>query len=768
MMKPICLALSIAPFLAPLAFAQQVDFPDDAASSDSALAAAMPEIAKWIASVYTDPDREAYLDNLFRIQIVAGLYEEAARTLRELDALRQTANPSLAAATLPYEVHVGAKRRQIQDGLPFDEAYSRSFRDTFARLDDQTAAHQARWVFGTSLMRLKADLRNAVDRQTDQDAIELSAALDLIRKFLAVEVYEAFSPFIANLLEEDDHRRYIIAKDVLVKTPDGATVCTLVVRRRAAPGRLPALLQFTIYADPDQMLYEARRTASHGYIGVGGLTRGKGCSPDDPVPIEHDGEDAAALIAWISSQPWSDGRVGMYGGSYEGFTQWAAARRFPTALKAIMPSVTFAPGIDFPMDGNVFMNYAYPWPFYVTNVKTLDDSTYFDSERWDRLNREWYTSGRSYRDLDTIDGDPNPIFHRWLDHPNYDVYWQGFIPTAEEFAGITIPVLTTTGYYDGGQVGALHYFREHHEHNPKAEHYLLIGPYDHMSGQRGTISPLGRRSAELRGYELDPVAHIDIGELRYEWFDYVLRDGARPALLKDQVNYQVMSANEWKHAPSLEAMSGEPARFYLTDSRAETDYRLSELPGEGSLTQVVDLADRADIALFSTDDGPIDQALDFWNIVDHAPNIANSVRFVSDPLTTATEISGLFSGQLDFITNKKDFDFSITLYELTPQTEYVHLSHYWARASYVRDRSHRQLLTPGERVHLDFESPRLTSRQFQPGSRMVVVLGIIKQPGEQINYGTGRDVSDETIADAGEPLEIQWFGSSFVDLPMTE
>ena len=89
-----------------------------------------------------------------------------------------------------------------------------------------------------------------------------------------------------------------------------------------------------------------------------------------------------------------------------------------------------------------------------------------------------------------------------------------------------------------------------------------------------------------------------------------------------------------------------------------------------------------------------------------------------------------------------------------------------ARASYVRDRGQRQLLTPGRRQRLDFRSGRLTSRRFQPGSRLVVVLSVLKSPGAQINYGTGKDVSDETIADAGEPLTIRWFGDSFIDIPV--
>jgi hypothetical protein len=51
-------------------------------------------------------------------------------------------------------------------------------------------------------------------------------------------------------------------------------------------------------------------------------------------------------------------------------------------------------------------------------------------------------------------------------------------------------------------------------------------------------------------------------------------------------------------------------------------------------------------------------------------------------------------------------------------------------------------------------------------SRLVVVLSILKSPGAQINYGTGKDVSDETIADGKEPLNIKWFGDSFIEVPV--
>src|SRR5439155_1506743 len=131
----------------------------------------------------------------------------------------------------------------------------------------------------------------------------------------------------APLIREDDRRRYAMESDIRVRTPDGATVCAMVWRPRAGPPRLPALLQFTIYADTTPLLYDLRRNASNGYAAVMGFTRGKACSPDTPVPYVHDGADAVALIDWIARQPWSDGRVGMYGGSYSGMSPWAAAKR---------------------------------------------------------------------------------------------------------------------------------------------------------------------------------------------------------------------------------------------------------------------------------------------------------------------------------------------------------------------------------------------------------------------------------------------------------
>lgn len=748
----ICLAVGCG------AAAQELSFPEAAVGDAAVLSKAMPSLAEQVM-VYKEGDRDKYLDNLFRLQIVAGRYRDALSTLASLREVLRASHPTRAAwVNVQYEIYARAKVRADADKLPFNDAYMRSFHDVFGQMDDKTSAVVALAFTMIDPSDLQQDLQNDLEKQKGKSAISLADALKLTSDYQVAQAYRAFAPLTPALIAEEDRRRYVIEKDISVKTPDGATICALVVRPRGVSGRLPALLNFTIYVDPNSPVGGARLTAGNGYAGVVGFTRGKGCSPDKPVPYEHDGSDAAALIDWISAQAWSDGRVGMYGGSYEGFTQWAAAKHMPKALKVIMTGAPAAPGVDVPMEGNVFWNFIYPWPFYTTNAKSDDDATYGDRARWHRLNHDWYVSGRAYRDLDKIDGTPNPIFDQWIAHPGYDAYWQSMIPYKEEFGRINIKVLATAGYYYGGPGAADYYFTQHYKYDPKAEHYLLIGPYDHAGAQFGAFGLLGNTFSTLAGLELDPVAQIDLTELRYQWFDYVFKDGPRPSLLEDKVNYEVVGANVWKHTSSLTAMAGQTLRFHFSAVRSGNAYRLTEQKpsADSFVTLKVDFADRTDVDRAGPGGGVIDTAVDTWN----------GTEFVSDPLTKATELSGLFSGRLDFISNKKDFDFNIALYEQTPKGEYVQLTSYWARASYVGDHSIRRPLTADKRQQLDFESVRLMSRQLQPGSRVVAVLSVIKEPGRQINYGTGKDVSDETIADAKEPLQIKWFDDSYIVLPV--
>lgn len=733
------------------ASAQDLRLPGDALvdGKPEAVSQAMPDLARQAIAAYRDEDQDEYLDKVFRLQLVAGQYQDAVTSIRSLRQLRAADGPVQGPPVyLQYEVYARAKLRQQAGTRDFAAAYQQAFHETFSGLDDKTAL-QAQFSFGARVAAMQDAFDKALEQHRGKQQITLPEAMELLRKYQVYQAFAAFHPLVDAAIAGDDARRYEMATDLLIRTPDGASIAAIVVRPKAAQAPLPTLLGFTIYASDEWAMADAKRAAAQGYASVVAYTRGKGRSTDKLVPYEHDGDDARAVIDWISRQPWSDGRVGMYGGSYNSFTQWSAAKRRPPALKALMTSASAAPGIDVPMQANVFMNFVYPWPFYVGNNQSLDDATYGDQARWDALNRNWYRGGQAYREMDAIDGTKNPFFRRWLEHPGYDEYWQAMIPYREEFAGIDIPVLSTSGYFDGALVGAQYYFNEHTRYNPRADHTLVIGPYEHFTMQTG-VPPV------VQGYELDPVARIDLQALRFAWFDHVFKGAPKPELLKGSVNYQVMGGNEWKHAASLEAMSNDSQRLYLHSGTAG-EHRLSgdKPDGKAVMTQRIDFSDRSDVDWTAP-------ALSLTETLD----AHNGLVFVGDPVAQATEVSGLFSGRLNFVTNKRDLDVSVTLYEKSADGSYLLLSSYMGRASYARDRNRRQLLVPGKTQRWDFVSERATSRLLQPGSRLVAVLSINKQSDLQINYGSGKDVSDETIADAGEPMQVQWRQDSYLDVPV--
>jgi putative CocE/NonD family hydrolase len=422
----------------------------------------------------------------------------------------------------------------------------------------------------------------------------------------------------------------------------------------------------------------------------------------------------------------------------------------PAALKAIAASSPNAPGIDFPMRGSIFRNSSYRWAFNVTNKKGWDDT--YNDKRWQSLEETWYQSGKSYFEFDRIEEKPNLYFHSWLHHPSFDAFWRRLIPDAGEMARINIPVLTTAGYYGGDLPGALYYFAQHLHSNPHADHTLLVGPYDDGAMQRGPF-------AVLRGYSVDQAALIDLRELRYEWFDSVFKGTPKPALLSERVNFEVMGANEWRHASSLDEMADSRLRYFLGAADLGDGHALSLQPSSASaaVRQTVNFADRSDAAWRPP-----------FNIISNDLPLHNSLKFISEPLSDPVEINGSISGRLDVTVSRLDVDLTVAVYEALPNGDYLALYDpvYAFRASYAADRAHRHLLGAGLRQQLRFKVERLTSRRLQAGSRIVIVLGVNKTPEQQINYGGGDDVSAESMDADSPPLSIRWYGSSYIDLPV--
>ena len=736
---------------APLALAQNFDFKPPASANDPTVPKVMRDLAERILPVYQENDQDRYLHNLSGLQLVAGNYTAAWQTRQQLRDRRRNADARKPVArSVVYDIYAYARSRESEDKGPLTKSYGVAYRAIVSQLSGTDA-----FVLSDYLNAPVAPFRDAVQRAFDQwrpkGSIPQADAIDLVWTYLQFDAYRSFHPLVAALEDEDDARRYVTEWDVLIKTPDGANISAVVVRPKDDTKPLPSLLEFTIYVDSHTF---AKECAAHGYVGIVAFTRGERRSQGPVTPFKYDGADARSVINWIAKQPWSDGRVGMYGGNYSGFTEWAATtKHLPPALKAIATNSAYAPGVDFPMTGNIVRNAGYRWSGCVANLEGFDEKTCGDDQKWKQVDEDWYTSGKPYRDLDRA-VEHNVIFHNWLDHPSYDRFWQKLIPYKEQFRHIKIPVLATTGYYANGEVGTLYYFNEHYKYDPRANHTLLVGPYDDGAMQHGA-------STNLRGYQLDQAALVDLRELRYQWFDHIFKGAEKPAALADRVNFQVMGSNEWQHASSIEGMGKGSLKYYL-DAKPATGGATRRLTTKKMsdttfVPHTVDLNDRNDAALPPSN-----------GIVNKSLQLRNAVVFVGEPLKHSQEFSGLFAGKLDFTVNKQDLDLTIGMYELLPNGDYVQLYDpvYEFRASYVHDRVTRQLLRAGERQQLTFKSDRLTSRKLEVGSRVVVVLGVNKRPDRQINYGTGGAVNEESVEDGHAPVKIRWYSGSYIELPI--
>lgn len=725
--------------------ARDFGFDPPRSADDVAAAAVMRDLAQRLVPVYQEADTDLYLANLAAMQIVSGAFAAADDTSQNLRNRHQGAPVDTALDRAMIDIiYANARALEARERLSFAQAYTRAFRDVMPQLDD---AHAASVVarLAAPLAAYRLPVQQAFDRWRAKGSIPEADAVALVRNYLAYESRRSYAPLIPPLAAAEDGRRYLVEADVLIPTRAGIAIHASIVRPASARFPVPTLLRFTLDPADD----DAKRSATHGYVGITAYVRGRKPDGRGAVrPFFHDGDDAKAVIDWIARQDWSDGRVAMLGDGYSGYAAWAAARKKPAALKGIATIAPMAPGIDFPLAGQIYRNAMARWALEHTGPKPLAAEKNADA-RWRALDEAWYRSGRAYEEIDRVLlGKRSTLLRTWLTHPSHDRFWQKLLPTAKQFAQIDVPVLGIAGYY-GADAGALYYHQEHLRNRPQADNTLLIGPYDPGSIRLGSGSG-------LRGMAIDPVAQIDLNALRFEWLAQLLKGAKKPALLQGRVNVEVMGANQWRQVPSLDAPDRPRLRLYLDTQKRDGPQRLlpAQADGDGAVELSVDLADRRDPP------PPPPDALRLAQLTTR-----DGIRFVSEPLAKDTEISGSLRGGFDITPSRQDVDLNIAMYELTASGSYQLLFEpYDFRASYAGDRTRRRLLAAGERQMLAFTTERMTAAKLAAGSRIVLVVGINNRADRQLNLGSGKAVNSEKVADATAPLRVRWHAGSYVEI----
>lgn len=724
--------------------AQKIYFPKITASDSVILEKRIRDIAAKILEKYKKSKSPDSLETSYKLKILAENYKESLATIHNY---REAYADKKSACTkgLAFEFYAQAKEIEKKEHIIFSKALDKAFNLIYPGLPEKYSFRIADY-FEENISDKKNKFQKLLQSSKKTDSISFNFAQNLCINYLNYKTFSTIQSQIAKSLYLKDKEKFTV-ETFNLKTKSGGIVTITITKRKGDKKSLPAILTNNIYAGAyDNAL--GKRAVAYNYIGVVVNTRGKRNSNDEIEPFEHESEDLYDVIDWISKQSWCNGKVGMIGGSYLGFSQWAAIKKLHPALKTIVPQVAVGIGIDYPKSNNVFSTYMLQWISYVTNNKFTDELDFNNYTKWDSINTAWYKSGKSFRTLDSFNGKSSKIFQRWLDHPDYDEYWKKMIPYSTDFSKINIPILTTTGYYDADQLGALYYFKEHYKYNSNPNHYLVIGPYDHGGGQNYATNI-------LYGYKLDKVARININDLAFSWFDYILKDDKKPELLKDKINFQVMDTNLWYHVSTIEKTHNNNLILYFNKDANSNKLAKEKPKAIDFTTQIIDFKNRKEEDIY-------------FKTGKDSVRINNAVVYQTEILDKDLIISGAFTAQLKASINKKDADITIKLIQIEPDKTVFYLCDYLGRASYAENKEKRQLLRPSEIEIIPISNSTFVSKKIPKGSKLMVVLGINKDSNYQINYGTGKDVSEETIADAKEPLEIKWYNDSYIEIPVME
>ena len=339
-------------------------------------------------------------------------------------------------------------------------------------------------------------------------------------------------------------------RDVAIPMPDGTTLYGDLFLP-AGGGAFPTLLQRTPY-NKESPTSLAFRAAGEGYAVLVQDTRGRWNSGGDFHAFRDERADGRDTCAWIVDQPWSNGRIGMWGQSYVGLTQWQAALGQAPGLQAITPTVTSADYHEgWCYQGGAFeLNFLLSWTltFLATNTAqrrlTIDPG--FAAKMEELLDRVDAMDGQFDRMPlagDALLADLAPYYDEWLSHPSHGAFWDN-LRVDTHHAELDVAALHIGAWYDiflGGTFTNFVGMRNGAKtERARANQHLLVGPWEHMTV--ATISPVGEYDPGVRSTH----AAIDFDGIHLRWYDRHLRDIDNGLDNEPPVTIFVMGENRWR------------------------------------------------------------------------------------------------------------------------------------------------------------------------------------------------------------------------------
>lgn len=513
----------------------------------------------------------------------------------------------------------------------------------------------------------------------------------------------------------------------LVKIPmrDGIKLSTLVVRP-SIPGRIPALLVRTPYGKGSDLIANHRFFVEQGFAVIVQDVRGRHDSEGAFKPLEQEQPDGFDTIEWIARQPWSNGRVGMMGGSYLGFTQWQAAMSGNPHLRAIFPVVA---GSDEYLDrfyspGGV-MKLGHRLLWMNENLRVPGFQADFET----------YTRHLPLRTADAAaTGRTVEYYQRALAHPSYDQYWK-LLSIRRQSSRIKAPAFSVAGWYDNYAQGDLEIFSQLSRSN-RAQH-IVVGAWPHNMSMPLTGLELGKElGAPIRRYQL-------------EWFTHWLKDD-HPSPDGPEVppmRIFVMGANKWRDEREWPIARTRYTPFYLSGrgdaNTAKGDGALTSEPQKGDVPDEYTYDPRKPVP---TQGGSVccNPKIFAWGPRDQTSieSRADVLVYTSAPLKQELEVTGTVRAVLYVATSAPDTDFTAKLVMVQPDGQTRNLTDGILRLRYRNTLESPELARPREVYAITIDCG-VTSYQFKPGQRIRLEVSSSNFPRFERNPNTGRPVADE-------------------------
>ena len=496
------------------------------------------------------------------------------------------------------------------------------------------------------------------------------------------------------------------------------------IYRPAGEGPFPVLLMRQPYgrAIASTVVYgHPQWYAAQGYLVVIQDVRGRGTSQGRFELFAHEVADGYDTVQWAAQLPDSNGRVGMYGFSYQGMTQLYAAQAAPSALVAIAPAmVGYHPYRDWAYEnGALVLQAGLGWAIQLAaeTARLAGDREAYGALR--QASRQLPVHGAPCPDVLQRHGSDS-FWHDWLAHPHDDDYWQALTP---DLSQVDLPMLHVGGWFDPYLRGDVRLYQEMAARSQYPQPFW-VGPWGHI--------PWGRK---LGDRDFGPLASSPIDRLQVRWFDHWLKGQDTGLMTAAPLQWFDLGQHQWRGFPRWPA--GQTQVWQLVSrglpSLCPQDGYLEPQPQPATLDAEAGVGTEATVDTWVHDpwrpvpslgghsaipSGPFERS--------HLDDRSDVLTYTTAPCTTALAIAGEAIVTLNCQADTPSFDLSVVLSVVEPDGRVYNVTQGYGRFDHP----------PGE-FHPCPLKLQPTCITLMAGQALRLSVSAASFPAYSLNPGTG-------------------------------